>query len=101
VRTRVGLSVDGQLSLHPWTSTYPAGGTTTHHDACNLDVGSGGVKFCLTAACDRDYRMRRASALRPTAVSEGRSANKEVCGGGRLSKLNDMRDEQQRSQSVH
>ena len=37
VRTRVGLSVDGRSSLHPWTSTYPAG---FHCDACNLDVGS-------------------------------------------------------------
>jgi len=53
--------------------------------------------------------MRRATALRPIAVSEGRPANEEAynssmhsigISGGWLCKLNDMRDEQLRGRSV-
>jgi len=80
VRTRVGLAVDGRSSLHPWTSIYPAGGTfIVMHvnwmsvlDSCQISLD------CRLQHVIEINAKATAFALRPTAVSEGRPANRCV-----------------------
>jgi len=79
VRARVRLSVDSRSSLHPWTPTYPAGGTAalivTH--VTWMSVLTGSNFSWLQRMIEINARVT-VVALRPTSVSEGRPANRRV-----------------------
>jgi len=70
------VSVDGRSSLHPWTSTYPAVGTAAFI-VMHVTWMSVLDRCQISLVCSVWINARTtAVAFRPTAVSEGRPANR-------------------------